>query len=180
MPRNNLKPKDLVGLSIYQDPKKGTIWYDSITKRAFVITNSDVKTYMIYTSMFSVCILAAFAAMSIFSLNYVDALIVFVVLLILSMILFRIFYFYKLTEIEGYKPPKRDDIVTAMANNYSRTRLIVLILLLLALAILMPLYAINEKMSDINRYGSFALSGLTVIGIIISLLALIKQQKNSK
>ncbi|MBR4461352.1 MAG: hypothetical protein IKS51_02070 [Erysipelotrichaceae bacterium] len=178
MPKNNIKPKDLVGLFIYQDPKKGTIWYDFITKRTFVITSSDVKTYMIYTSMFSVCILAAFACMSIFSLNYVDTLIVFVVLMLLSMILFRIFYFYKLTEIEGYKLPKRDDIVTAMANNYSKTRLTVLIFLLLALAILMPFYAISENMTKINRYGSFALSGIAVIGIIISILALIKQKND--
>lgn len=180
MPKNNLKPKDLVGLSIYQDPKRGTIWYDFITKRAFVITNSDVKNYMVYTSMFSICILVAFAFMSFFSLNYVDALIVFVVSYILLMILFRIFFFYKLIEVEGYKPPQREDLITMMANNYSKSRLTVLIFLLLALSILMPLYAINENMTSVNRYGSYVLSAIAVIGIILSVLALLKQRKLNK
>ena len=32
------------------------------------------------------------------------------------MVLFRIFYFYKLTEIEGYKLPKRENIIASMAS----------------------------------------------------------------
>ena len=180
MPRNNLKPKDLVGLSIYQDPKKGTIWYDFITKRTFVITNSDVKTYMIYTSMFSVCILAAFASMSFFSFSYVDALIVFVVLFLLSMVLFRIFYFYKLTEIEGYKLPKRENIIASMASIYSQGRLTALVFLLLALSVAMPLYAITSKMTGVSLYGSYVLAGIALIGSVLSVLALLKQRKLNK
>ena len=180
MPKNNLKPKDLVGLFIYQDPKKGTIFYDILTRRSFIITNSDVKTYMIYSSMFYFCILAAFGIMSLFSLGFVDALIIFVVLYILSMLAFRFFYFYKLTEAENYTPPKRDDIITSMAKNYSVQRLSLLIVLLLLLSVMMPLYAKNIQMTGINLYGSYVLSGLTVIGAIISLLALIKARNISK
>ena len=180
MPKNNLKPKDLVGLCIYQDPKKGTIFHDFLTRRSFIITNSDVKTYVIYSSMFSICVLAAFGIMSLFSLGYVVALIIFVATYILVMIVFRIFFFYKLIEVEDYTPPKKDDVITAMAKNYSVQRLSLLIVLLLLLAIMMPIYARNVQMTGINLYGSYVLSGLTVLGAIISVLALIKSKKINK
>ena len=44
MPKNNItKASDLSGLFIYQDPKKGTVYYDILTKKGYVLTSSDVK-----------------------------------------------------------------------------------------------------------------------------------------
>ena len=105
-----IKAKDLTGLSIYQDPKRGTIFYDIFTKKGYILTSGDVKTYTIYTSMLPLCFIVAFAAMSLFKLDYIAALVIFLVLYAGVMVLFRIKFFYTLPEAEGFKPIKRENI----------------------------------------------------------------------
>ena len=176
--RKIIKTKDLAGLTIYQDPKRGTIFYDIFTKKGFILTSSDVKTYTIYTSMMPLCFIVAFALSSLFSLGYIATIIIFLVLFIAMMILFRVKFFYTLPEAENWKPVKRENIFVSMAMNYSRNRLIALILMLMALTILMPLYANMEKYDNINLYGSYAIAVVTLIGAIICTISLVVKIRN--
>ena len=173
-----IKAKDLSGLSIYQDPKRGTVFYDIFTKKGYILTSSDVKTYTIYTSMLPLCFIVAFAAMPLFKLDYVAALIIFLVLYIAVMILFRVKFFYTLPEAVGFKPVKRDSIFVWMATNFSRNRLIILAVMLIALTILMPVYAHMENMSGMTLYGSYIAAAVTLIGAIISIISLRVKTKN--
>lgn len=176
--RKILKARDLTGLSIYQDPKRGTIFYDIFTKKGYILTSSDVKTYTIYTSMLPLCFIVSFAATSFFSLSYTAGAIIFLVLFIAVLVLFRVKFFYTLPEATDWKPVKRENIFVWMAMNFSKNRLIILIFLLIALTILMPLYSKMENFTGFTLYGGYAVSVVTFIGAIISIISLIVKIKN--
>ncbi|MBQ1287199.1 MAG: hypothetical protein IIY22_01440, partial [Erysipelotrichaceae bacterium] len=57
--RRIIKASDLSGIFIYQDPKKGTIYYDILSRKGYILTSSDVSTYTIYTAMLPLCLVLA-------------------------------------------------------------------------------------------------------------------------
>ena len=178
--RTAMKASDLSGLFIYQDPKRGTVYYDIFTKRAFVLTSRDVKSYALYQSMIPLCVVLSLGSMRLFSLGWTDALIIFVALMILAQVLFRLLFFYKLPEIKNWKPLKRENIISYMVNNFSTKRLIVLIILLLLLTVLMPLYVAQEKMSGMDAGVMYLLAAAALAGAILTAIAICIQMKKDK
>ena len=173
-----MKASELNGLFIYHDQKKGTIFYDIFTKRAFIITSSDVQKYLVYTSMFPVCILISFGVMSLLSLSLVDMIIMFIALMILTESLFRFFFFYKLPEVKNWKPEKRETVVSYLENNYSSARLTVLTVLLLALAAVIPLYTYIEEMKGIEYYLNYLIAAVALVFAVIVIIALVRKKRN--
>lgn len=180
MPKKpNIKTSDLNGLFIYQDPKSGTVYYDILTKKGYVLTTSDIKTYTIYSSMFSLCLLLSMGLTYFANIKLTTALIIFVLLYIGSELLFRFAFFYKLPEADNFKPFKRDSIITMFAKKLSVQRLIVLIILLVALVILMPIYANMSNFTGLELYITYIIEALLIAGTIISIAALISKKKNN-
>ncbi|MBQ6125539.1 MAG: hypothetical protein IJI77_00730 [Erysipelotrichaceae bacterium] len=176
--RNAMKASELNGLFIYHDQKKGTIFYDIFTKRAFIITTSDVQKYLVYTSMFPACILISFGVMSLLSLNLVDMMIMFIALMILSESLFRFFFFYKLPEVKNWKPEKKETVVSYLENNYSSARLTLLTVLLIALAAVIPLYTYIEEMKGIEYYLNYLIAAIALVFAVIVIIALVRKKRN--
>lgn len=179
MPQKNFKASDLNGLFIYHDPKKGTVYRDPVTKRAYIITNSDVKGYVVYSTMLTLSVVAAFALMSLFSLGYVQTLLILLALLLIVMGVYRAVYLPKLLELDSWNPVKRDDIVTGMAKRYTQTALIALAVMFLILTFMIPAYARMTQMDDLNRYASYAIAAFTGIAGIVSAWAAVIRKKNS-
>lgn len=178
MPQQKLnRASQLRGPSIFQDPKKGTIFYDYLSRRAFILTSSDLKTYMTYTSMLPISILLGVGLMYLLKLNFFYALLFAGIAYLSSMLLFRFMFFYKLPEVENWKPIKRESLIEYLAKEYSHKRLLVLTILLLLLTILMPLNAHLEKMQGITLYGSWLCAIITGVGAIISVIAMIVRKK---
>ena len=176
--RNAMKASELNGLFIYHDQKKGTIFYDIFTKRAFIITTSDVQKYLVYTSMFPACILISFGVMSLLTLNLVDMMIMFIALMILSESLFRFFFFYKLPEVKNWKPEKKETVVSYLENNYSSARLTLLTVLLIALAAVIPLYTYIEEMKGIEYYLNYLIAAIALVFALIVIIALVRKKRN--
>lgn len=177
--RRIIKAKDLGGINIFQDPKRGTIFYDFITKKGYILTSSDVKTYTIFSAMLPLCIIVAFAAASLFSFNYAIAILIFLALYIAVEITFRLMFFYKLPVAENWHSLKKENIIVSMARNFNNVRLIILIIMLVLLTALMPLYANMEKLQGINLYACYLISLITFAGTVISIMALITRIKNN-
>lgn len=177
--RKMIKASDLSGISIFQDPKRGTVFYDYLTKKAYNITTSDVRGYMVYSGMIPLCLAAAFAMMSVFSFNYVTTFLIFILLYGFTEIIFRTMYLPKLPYIEKWKPYKKDNIVVSMAKKYPKTNLIILTFLFLALTILMPMYAKLINMDQFNTIASYIVSAITGVGVIVCILALYTKNKNN-
>ena len=174
-----IKARDLAGMFIYQDPKHGTIFYDIFTRKGYVLTTSDVRTYTFYTMMLPLCILLSFSAMSIFSLNYLSCFIIFISLYLIASVAFRFMFFYKLPLAKNFKPVKKESIFLYMARGYSAKRLMFLIVLLVALTIVTPVYAYMEHYEDINLYSSWILATGAAIGAIVISISLVLKLKNN-
>ena len=125
--RRILKASDLSGIFIFQDAKRGTIFYDIFTRKGYILTSSDVRTYTIYTAMFPLCIVIALFSVSLFKINYFSAFLIFVALYLLASAYFRFTFFYKLPVAERWKPAKRESIFMYFARGFSKQRLLVLI-----------------------------------------------------
>ena len=179
MARNVLKASDLSGLFIYQDKKRGTVYYDILSRKGYVLTSSDVKMYLLYTAMLPICIIVAFIITSAFNMTYVPAFFIFVALYLLAAVIFRFTFFYKLPEAANWKPAKKENIFLSLARTYTKQRLIVLIILLLLLTIMMPLYSSMEGFTGINLYMTYFISALTGVAMIITIIALIVKSKNN-
>lgn len=175
----NQRARELSGLTIYQDPKRGTIFYDIFTRKGYILTTSDVKKYTIYSSMLPICVILAVGAMSLFSLRLSDAAIIFAITYLIVMIAFRFSFFYKLPVAENWKPFKRDSIIVSMAKNYSSSRLTTLLILLVLLTILMPMYTKTINADQLNTYASYVSSVITGIFSIITLIAIIQKKRNN-
>ena len=174
-----IKASDLSGFSIFQDPKRGTIFYDIITRKGYILTTSDVRTYTLYTAMFPLSVLCAFLAMSMFNLNYISTGLIFAAVYLLTFMAFRFLFFYKLPIAERWKPVKKESVFLYLARGYSVRRLVILIFLLLALTIMMPLYANIEHRTGIDLYGSYGLGVAAFVGMIIVIISLIIKTKNN-
>ena len=142
--RRIIKASDLSGFSIFQDPKRGTIFYDIISRKGYILTSSDVRTYTLYTAMLPLSIVIAVLAMSMFNLNYVTTFFIFLGLYLISFLAYRFAFFYKLPEATNWKKVKKESVFLYLARGYSKARLGVLIFLLAALTILMPIYAMLD------------------------------------
>ena len=177
--RKIIKASDLSGMYIYQDPKRGTIFYDIITRKGYILTSSDVKTYTIFTAMLPLCLVLALGMLSLFPNNYVIPVICFLVMFITYQVLFRMLFFYKLPVAENWHPLKRENIFISMARNFSKPRLLLLIGMLTVLSILMPIYTKMQNLSGINLYASYIVEALTVIVDFISIIALSVKIRNN-
>lgn len=177
--RRILKASDLSGIFIFQDAKRGTIFYDIFTRKGYILTSSDVRTYTIYTAMFPLCIVIALFSVSLFKINYFSAFLIFVALYLLASAYFRFTFFYKLPVAERWKPAKRESIFMYFARGFSKQRLLVLIVLLLALTILMPIYANMEHYEGVNLYATYVVAIVTGIMFIIVTISLFLKQKHN-
>ena len=177
--RKIIKASDLSGMYIYQDPKRGTIFYDILTNKGYILTSSDVKTYTIFTAMLPLCLVVALGSLSLFSNNYLMALIIFAVLFISYELLFRVFFFYKLPEAENWHPVKEESIFVQMARNFTTPRLVILIVLLSVLSVLMPLYARMQNFEGMNLYAMYVIEFLTMAVDFIAIVALTLKIRNN-
>ena len=175
--RNTMKASELNGLFIYHDQKKGTIFYDIFTGRAFIITSSDVQKYLVYTSMLPISILLSFSVLSIFKTGFLFAILLFLVLFITTEIYFRITYFYRLPELENWKPQKKN-LFAYLQENYSIRRLLLLVLMLLLLSGLIFLYANHMQMTGFNLYSSYLIAILCLAAALFILAAVLLKKKN--
>ena len=175
--RRIIKASDLSGLWIYQDPKRGTIYYDILSRKGYILTTSDVQKYTLYTALLPLSVIVAVMFMSLFNLNYITTALIFAAVYIVGAIFFRFWFFYKLPVAEKWNRAKRESVFVYMARAYTKTRLIILIVLSLLLTITMPLYGVIEQYSGLNLYASYAAGGLAFAGMVICLVALILKNK---
>ena len=177
--RRILKASDLNGIAIYQDPKKGTVYYDYLTGRAFSLCSQDAKTYMLYEACLPVSILVASIIYVLFQTKGLTAIIIGVFVYLALKLAFRIFFFWKLPEIKNWQKPKKDNLILRMANRYSKTRLIILLVCLLLLTVCMILYARMENMQGLLLFAMYGLSVVTFAGAVLTIIALVVQAKNN-
>ena len=102
--RNQRKASELRGLSIYQDPKKGTIYYDWLTRKGYQLTSSDVGTYSLSQSFLPVAIVLAYGLYRFFSMDIKNAIIGGIIGYLVMKLIYRFAFLNKLPFIRAIIP----------------------------------------------------------------------------
>ncbi|MDO5331989.1 MAG: hypothetical protein Q4E99_04845 [Bacillota bacterium] len=176
MARKQLTANDINGMFIYHDPKKGCIFYDIFTKKGYILTNADAKTYSIYSLSVPIGIMAGYV-LTLFNLPFYICAIVGVCVYLLLKVIFRFKFIYSLPEIENYQRPIKESLVSSLSKKYSSTRLIILALLLVAISIATMVNAKISNYTGIDFYLNVVLAVGIFVVAIITFVAFVKKIK---
>ena len=180
MPKKIRKVSELKGLNIYQDPKKGTVLYDFITKKGFQLTTSDIGGYSLSQAFFPVAIVLVYILYQFAKLDMVKSVIISVIAYIAMRLIYRFKFLNKLPYVENYQLPDNGNIFINAANKYPRIRLILLAILAVALVGVTIAYLLTVELGNIERIGIIVLIIGSFALLLFSLITLsIQKQKNN-
>ena len=171
MPKNVQKAKDLKGLFIFHDEHHGVVYYDVFSRNGYILTNQDVKWYTISIAFLPLAVILLYGLVQL-KFDMLLAICVAVIFYILTQILFRVLFLYKLPCVENYSIQKRKHIIDNLSDTYSKPRLIALIILLLALAILMSIYVYTSEFTGVTLVALWIIVLITCIFTIMVAIAL--------
>lgn len=177
MPKNIKKAKNLKGLSIYQDKYHGTVYYDFFTKNGYVIEDDDVKTYTLSIAFLPLAIVLFYFLFQ-FKINVLVALAIAIGFYVVAQIIYRFAFLYKLECIENYKSEKSGNAIDNLTSNYSKPRLIVLVIFLIALVVVTAAYILTSDFEGATLTALWILVAATFIFLLIVIYALIRKNKN--
>ena len=179
MPKKIRKVSELKGLNIYQDPKKGTVLYDFITKKGFQLTTSDIGGYSLSQAFFPVAIVLVYILYQFVKLDMVKSVIISVIAYIAMRLIYRFKFLNKLPYVENYQLPDNGNIFINAANKYPRIRLILLAILAVALVGVTIAYLLTVELGNIERIGIIVLIIGSFALLLFSLITLsIQKQKD--
>ena len=176
--KKQIKASELKGLNIFQDPKHGTILYDWISSKGYQLTSSDVKWFELSRAFLPIAVVIAYASNSLFSINMSKSIIIALIAYIVMRMIYRFRFLNKLPYVEGYSRPNNGNIFTNAANNYSKTRLIILLVLAIALVIVSALYLLLNKPQGDDKITFYILIIASLVLLLFSIITLLKKNNN--
>lgn len=177
--RKQVKASELKGIGIYQDPKKGTIIYDWLTKKGYQITTSDVGTYTVSKAFFPIGIITFYLFHNMIGVKTLTSLIIAVAIYIALKIIYRIKFLNNLPAIENYKRPGGSNIFDNAAAQYTKKSMIVVIVMSIALIILSIIYIKTTQLDTIELIGFILLTLAAILLFIYFVIALIKKNRGN-
>lgn len=169
----------LSGMHIYRDKKNRSIYYDVLTKKAYVLTSADAKTYTIYAQRFFIALAIAVLIMALTYENHANLMLFgpLAALVIYGLMEWRFRVFLNTC---NQIPVKLDEWVgrEQLSAQEPKSRLITKTILLVALAILI---IVNAYVSHFDWFLTLCCwvfgIGLTIASFTY-IKALIYQSKN--
>lgn len=165
--KNTTKQADSIsGINIFLDTKGRYVYRDRFSKIGYIIPVGSMKSYRSYSLRFFLC-LAVFALLADYILAPWLAAIAAVAVYAIIEFRFRKKFLGSLTQVPNFTPAAHESRLKVMARE-SKSKLIVLILLFIALAILLLLnvWDQNNRGHDLQPfviYLSYALSAGSII-----------------
>lgn len=179
MPKKIRKASDLGGFNIYQDPKKGTVLYDWLTKKGYQLTSSDVGKYSLSQAFLPVAVVLIYVLVVLVKLDWIPSILIAIVAYIVMKIVYRIKFLNKLPFIENYKRPDDGNIFINASKKYSKARLILLIILALALIGVTVAYLLTSSLGQIEKIGVVVLIVAAIAMLGFATIALIIKNKDN-
>lgn len=176
MPKNNRKVSDLKGLNIYHDPKKGTILYDWLTKKGYQLTTSDIGKYSLSQAFLPVAIVLVYFFYNYIKLDIVRSVILSLIAYVLMKLAYRFLFLNKLPFIPNYKRPDEGKFFINAAKNYSKIRLIIIIILSIILIGVTVVFMLTSKLQQLETIGIILLivAAVALLGFAIITLSVKK------
>lgn len=180
MAKKKRKASELGGFNIYQDPKKGTVLYDWLTKKGYQLTSSDVGKYSLSQAFLPVAVVLIYVLVVFAKMAWTPSIIIAIVAYIAMRIAYRICFLNKLPYIENYKRPDDGNIFINASKKYNKVRLILLIVLALALIGVTVAYLLTTSLNQLEKVGIIALIIAAVAMLIFASVSLSIQKKNNR
>ena len=156
--------KNLKGSNIYRSKNSNqTIYYDNLTKTAFIISNNDALFFQTWQLRLPLCLMAIGLIM-LFTSNFTLAVAIGTGLFVVSSILFRVLFLNKLPVSTTFKKPESKGFIRDIAAKYSSNSLIIIVVLFGSMAISLVVNQILRPISGTKQIIIYAL-------IVISLIA---------
>lgn len=174
------KASDLKGLNIYQDPKKGTIWYDYLTKKGFQLTSAEVGKYSLSQAFLPVSIILIYFLYKFVNLDIYKSVIISIIAYVVMRMLYRVLFLNKLPVIENYDRPDKGNLIINAAKNYSSIRIKLLIILSVILIGVTIAYIVIYKPIGIEKVGMILLALAAIVMLIFSIVVLSNKKKINK
>ncbi len=172
---SNRQYKDeLSGPFIYRDNKNRVIYSNPLLKKDYLVNNSEAKTFTVFQMRLPIAVLVGMI-ISLFSENYVLAILAALIIYAGTTLAFWFIYIPKLPVIEKYTKVPKESFLDRLAKS-SRKRLFLLIFLVVSLAFLVVYNAIASGYTGFTLYANFAIAVGCGVYLGILLIALMKKQ----
>ena len=173
------KPNPSVsGLHIYQDKQRRTVYYDTISKKAYILRPSKMGQYNFYSKRFLFPIIFFIFCYSIkfgeFQFGFAGSLLVSAIVFLILEAFFRLRFLASLSISDHFVPYKKETILERLKSNSSKTDLLMRSFLYSAFGILLIIYGF---MAEFNTTEMILCSASSVCLIGYGLLQLIASRE---
>lgn len=172
------KASDLRGLNIYQDPKRGTIWYDYLTRKGYQLTSAEVGKYSLSQGFLPVAIVITYFVYRYTNFDIVRSIIIGVIAYVFMRMLYRVLFLNKLPAIDNYERPDKGNLIVNAAKNYSSIRLKILIVMALGLIGVTVAYILLYKPTGTEKIAMIILIVASVAMLLFPIIVLANKKKN--
>ena len=173
------KELEIDGFNIYFDSKGRKVYYDNLTKQAYILNKSDAKMYYALSLRWPVAIAAAVL------LTYYDATPWYISVAIGLAIFFGVYIYFRLGFLKkkaispNFKKPAAENFIIQNARKAEFYKLVILILLSAALSIISYFNVKQSNFTGMTLYANYLLiiaaAGASIYYIV---LAIIKKKNN--
>lgn len=174
----------VTGFNIYKDKKNRDVYYDWLTKEAYMITKYEIKKLNFYQKRFiiPVIIFSLVYTIDVFKLKFgimgagAAALLSFICM----EYLFRFRFLKSMIVVPNFVPDKKEGYVYQLANSAPLSNLIVKGLLYITLGVLLVVFGYQEGFQTIEWFACIIITIVVVFAGIIHLYASFIKYKEKK
>lgn len=171
------KLSDLNDRFLYQYGKN-YVYCGPFSKKAYILTNENAKAYSFFSTRYMI-VLSIVVLLFILNVKPIISIIAGVISFIVFELAFRLKFLKDLPVVENFEKPKRLSTIENLTENFSTTRIAILIFCGVGLAILIPINALY-----LQHYEGLILTANIAVAIgvgvysLMAIIALIKKLKN--
>ncbi len=174
MSNKNFK-EELGGPFIVRDSKNRVIYSNPLLKHDYLINNSEAKTINLFSMRFPLAIFVG-AVFTVFSKNYLAAVLIALGIILVSTLIFWFVYIPRLPVLDKYSKVKGDSFIERIAKNSSKKKIYLQMALVVVLGVLTVYNAISSGYTGFTLYANLALAAGCAVYLVILLIALFKKQ----
>lgn len=170
----------IAGLNVYKDKHNRDVYYDRLTKKAYIINPSDVNQYNFYSRRFFIPIIAFVLLFSLkignIELGYAGAAGIALIIGIITEAFFRFRFLKSLSAVPNFQPKEKPDYFDQLANAGNKQDLMIRSLLYFALGIVLIVFGYLSEFEIFEWIICIAFSLGAIIMGIINLIAVLRKK----
>ena len=175
MTNNNQKA---IGFSMYNDDKGRTIYYDKVSKKAYLIDKKEESKFLFFSSRPATGFVVGYLAYYLTE-NWAIAIFAGVATYLTLLFFFRFMFLKDLIEVKNFVPGKKEPLALRLADRFDTSRIIVIIVLALVLSVGTIINAFISKYEGLTLYLNYALAiGAFIFACFYGYVLIVKKRNN--